>query len=105
MNANPTIRDTLVGISTGDEHMAFLTAATINLYSESLRRVHGRALFGPGDVLAVTSIVSILFERTTEQREDTVIRARELTEEERRKVLQGVTEEFDKPKVAPMRRV
>ena len=53
----------------------------------------------------MTSIVSILFERTTEQREDTVIRARELTEEERRKVLQGVTEEFDKPKVAPMRRV
>ena len=105
MNAETPIRDTIIGIHTGEEHMAFLTAATINLYSEALRRIHNRALFAPADARAVAGIVATLYERTTEQREDVVIRARELTAEEQDAVLKGVTKEFETPKVASVRRV
>jgi len=109
MSNESQVRDTLVGISTGDEHMSFITAATINLYGEALRRIHGRVLFGPSDVRAIAAIVNILFEHSTAEPEVPTIRTRELTEDERNGVLQGVTAAVEKPqtitRINPGRRV
>ena len=43
-----------------DADVAYLFAATLNLYSEALRRRAGRIMYGPTDVKAVLDIVNTL---------------------------------------------
>lgn len=56
MNDLPkTITDLLKGVNDNqdDENKAYLLAATFNLYTEAMRRFHGRILLGPGDIRAI----------------------------------------------------
>lgn len=56
-----TITDTLRSLETAeDDDAGFLIAATINLYSESIRRRAGRVIWGPGDVKNLLSICKTL---------------------------------------------
>lgn len=50
-----TITDLLkeVNDNQDDENKAYLLAATFNLYSEAMRRFHGRILLGPADIRAI----------------------------------------------------
>jgi hypothetical protein len=91
MTAQPSIREILSSIqSTEDKDQAFIVAATINLYSEANRRLHGRVLFSPSDVRNVLSILQILFEEPPIEAPNLEGRSRELTPEEAAKVMAGI---------------
>lgn len=56
-----TIQETLSRLSSAeDDEVAFLVAATINLYTENLRRRCGRVIFSPADVKNLHKILDIL---------------------------------------------
>jgi hypothetical protein len=59
MNLHETI-DAIT--SAEDADAAFIVAAAINLYSETLRRRHGRRLYGPADVRALFAIMKTLLD-------------------------------------------
>ena len=56
-----TIQDTLARLSVAEnDEVAFLVAATINLYTENLRRRAGRTIFSPQDVKNLHQILDLL---------------------------------------------
>jgi DNA-directed RNA polymerase specialized sigma24 family protein len=62
-----TILRTLDSIASADsDEAAFLTAATINLYTEALRRRAGRVLFTPADVKALDTILKLILNPKTD---------------------------------------
>jgi hypothetical protein len=64
----------------------FLTAATINLYLESLRR-DGRLLLAPQDIPILYDMISVITNPFKVTPIPDTARSRELTEEEREQVL------------------
>lgn len=69
----------------------FLTAAAINLYLESLRRV-GRLLLAPQDIPVLYDMVAVLTNPLQVSPVADTARARELSEEEREQVLNPIEE-------------
>lgn len=59
MEDTTRITETLASLAHAeDADSAYIIAATINLYSESLRRVGGRVLYGPDDAKALIGIIN-----------------------------------------------
>lgn len=90
-----SITELLRGIdSTDDPNKTYVLAATLNLYLETMRRIHGRVLLHPGDVRAVldmayTMIVNPPVSEVTYQPES---RGRELTTTEENQLLNAIAE-------------
>lgn len=63
-NSNPSmISEILQSLANREEaDAAFILAATINLYSESIRRRAGRILYGPEDAKELLRMVNVLLD-------------------------------------------
>lgn len=60
-DSRPSIRSILNDLETGEESdCAFIVAAGINLYQESLRRISGRTLMGPDDIKPLFEMIQNL---------------------------------------------
>lgn len=56
-----SITETLRSLeSASEDDAAYIIAAALNVYSESIRRRSGRILYGPGDIKNLLSILSML---------------------------------------------
>ena len=76
-----------------DSDTAFITAAAINLYNETLRRKHGRILYGPADVANLAGIIhSLLNPPVSLADPEKVKRSAKPTPEEETALLQGMEE-------------
>lgn len=87
---NRNIIETLRAIDqTDDKDIAFIFAASINLYIESIRRLRGRVMLGPDDIPIILDIISDLTKKTPAESKfrDDALRTRELTTEERSNLL------------------
>lgn len=75
-------------ITAENDDVAFVFAASMNLYLEAKRRLHGRVILGPSDAKAILSMVDLLtIEPEQKQLEPT--RSRELSTDEASQVLSG----------------
>lgn len=94
-----SILDTLKSIDqTEDKDVAFIFAATINLYIETLRRLRGRVMLGPDDIPHILDLIAILTQRTPDVSTftDTGLRPRVLTPEEEAGVLKATEVEVER---------
>jgi hypothetical protein len=92
-----SILDTLKSIDqTEDKDIAFIFAASINLYIETIRRLKGRVMLGPDDIPHILDIIATLTQRTPDMSKftDTGLRPRVPTEEEEANVLKAVESEL-----------
>lgn len=100
MNIQPTsnsILDILKSINSAEEgDIAYITAATLNLYTETNRRLFGRVILTPGDAKAIMTILDILL---TEQRIEQSFKPSRITptEAEANALLQGVADRMKEP--------
>lgn len=91
-----TITDLLKGVNDNpdDENKAYLLAATFNLYSEAMRRMHGRVLLNAGDVRAILDMAYTMIVQPPKAKIETPkIEERELTIVEQDQVLKAITPE------------
>jgi len=92
----PSIAQMLATLNTGsDDDIAYIAAATYNLYAEANRRLRGRVLFGPSDIKALNEILDILL---TDRQSDPIPKAArsfKLSDEEAEKLLEGISPKRD----------
>jgi hypothetical protein len=83
---------------TEDKDIAWIFAATINLYIETVRRLRGRVLLGPDDIPHILDLISTLTQKTPDVSTftDQGLRPRALTEEEAETVLKATEDELDR---------
>lgn len=75
-----------------EDDIAFVTAAALNLYSESRRRIHGRILYTPADIRAIFAMIdTLLTDRSVDQFIATG-RPRKLTSDEEKNLLNAIEE-------------
>ena len=90
----PSIVELIRNVTNAAEaDVSFAVAATLNLYQEILRRVHGRVLLKPEDVQNVLKIVDMMLSADITQEYTHTGRKREPDEKELEQVLEGKTEE------------
>lgn len=85
-----SITDLLKGVndSPDDENKAYILAATFNLYTEAMRRFHGRILLGPGDIRAILDMAHTMIVTPPKAvKEVPILENRELTTAEAEQVL------------------
>lgn len=88
---NPSLLSTLRAIDPGsDDDLAFLFAATTNLYIEACRRLHGRVLLKPQDTQTIFAFISSILEAKVVDDYAPGQRSRQLTEAETAEVLGSV---------------
>lgn len=94
MGELPTsLKDILKGIDIReDTDIAFVVAASINMYLETMRRIHGRMLLGPQDAVNLFYMIDMLLSPTPapSPSEPKSVRTRELTEEESQQLLKAI---------------
>lgn len=97
MNDLPkTITDLLKGVNDNqdDENKAYLLAATFNLYTEAMRRFHGRILLGPGDIRAILDMAyTMIVQPPRPIRETPKVEDRDLTSIEKEQLVNAVAPE------------
>lgn len=91
-----TILDTLKALNTAEEaDNLFITAATINLYNESIRRIRGQVLYAPTDVRNLLQMLELLLGATKPEVAQFAPKAsrRKLSQTEEEQILKAIEAE------------
>lgn len=94
MTSSPTIKEILLELNSAEnDNIAFIFAAALNLYTENLRRVHGRVIWTPFDVKSFLSILDVMFREKGPEAQVEAKRQRKLTVEEEAALLSSMKTE------------
>lgn len=93
MTKPPPLMQILCTLNTAKiDDVAFITAAAMNLYAESMRRINGRVLLGPNDTKAMFGIIDVLLTDRQVDAAYTPNRSKRLTPDEEKSLLNVVEE-------------